>query len=310
MSKENVVEELFKSIRFNPHQLTDDTAHIQVHGNRVVGAHLVPGFHVDPKEREDGIEARIAVDRGVTLEKPVHVCFGLLPETGRQHIQLDIRMAEGASASVVAHCTFPNATDVRHTMDAVIRIEKDAKYSYLERHVHGPAGGVLVIPKAKIVVAEGARFATEFVLLSGRVGKIDLAVDAEAAARAVVEMKARISGRGTDEIGIDERCLLAGEAARGVLTSYIAVREDSKAEVLNTLTATAPYARGHVDCKEIVQDRGVAKAVPIVHVLDPKAHVTHEAAIGSVDSKQLQTLMSRGLSEDEAVELIIEGLLS
>jgi len=48
----------------------------------------------------------------------------------------------------------------------------------------------------------------------------------------------------------------------------------------------------------------------VVEVRNPKAHVTHEAAIGSVDSKQLQTLMSRGLSEEEAVDLIIEGLLS
>ena len=78
----------------------------------------------------------------------------------------------------------------------------------------------------------------------------------------------------------------------------------------NTLTASAPYARGHVDCKEIVQDRALAKAVPVVEVSHPLAHVTHEAAIGSVDSKQLQTLMSRGLTEDEATDLIIEGLLS
>ena len=54
----------------------------------------------------------------------------------------------------------------------------------------------------------------------------------------------------------------------------------------------------------------VAKAVPIVEVNDPTAHVTHEAAIGSVDSKQLQTLLSRGLTEDQAVDLIIEGMLS
>jgi len=47
-----------------------------------------------------------------------------------------------------------------------------------------------------------------------------------------------------------------------------------------------------------------------VEVADPKAHVTHEAAIGSVDNKQLETLMSRGLNEDQAIELIIEGLLS
>jgi len=85
---------------------------------------------------------------------------------------------------------------------------------------------------------------------------------------------------------------------------------DARAEVYNTLTASAPYARGHVDCKEIVQDRAVAKAVPIVEVSHPMAHITHEAAIGSVDSKQLQTLMSRGLTEDEATDLIIEGLLS
>jgi Fe-S cluster assembly scaffold protein SufB len=54
----------------------------------------------------------------------------------------------------------------------------------------------------------------------------------------------------------------------------------------------------------------VARAIPVVEVRHPKAHVTHEAAIGSVDSKQLQTLMSRGLSEDAAVDLIVQGLLA
>jgi Fe-S cluster assembly scaffold protein SufB len=101
-----------------------------------------------------------------------------------------------------------------------------------------------------------------------------------------------------------------GEGARGVMTSRIAVRDNAKAEVYNDLTASAAYTRGHVDCKEIIQGSGIAKAVPIVQVGHPKAHVTHEAAIGSVDNKQLETLMARGLSEDDAVNLIIEGLLS
>ena len=88
------------------------------------------------------------------------------------------------------------------------------------------------------------------------------------------------------------------------------MRDNAKAEVYNIMKATAPYARGHVDCKEIIQGNGVATAIPVVEVKHPKAHVTHEAAIGSVDSKQLQTLMARGLDEEEAVELIIDGLLS
>jgi hypothetical protein len=65
-----------------------------------------------------------------------------------------------------------------------------------------------------------------------------------------------------------------------------------------------------VDCKEIIRDRAQARAIPIVDVQHPTAHVTHEAAIGSVDSKQLQTLMSRGLNEDDATDMIIQGLLS
>ncbi|MEN6297605.1 MAG: SufD family Fe-S cluster assembly protein, partial [Rectinema sp.] len=53
-----------------------------------------------------------------------------------------------------------------------------------------------------------------------------------------------------------------------------------------------------------------ARAIPVVQVNNHLAHVTHEAAIGSVDSKQLETLLSRGLTEDEATDLIIQGLLS
>jgi Fe-S cluster assembly scaffold protein SufB len=37
--------------------------------------------------------------------------------------------------------------------------------------------------------------------------------------------------------------------------------------------------------------------------------VTHEAAIGTVNRKELETLMARGLSEKEAVDLIIRGML-
>jgi Fe-S cluster assembly scaffold protein SufB len=60
---------------------------------------------------------------------------------------------------------------------------------------------------------------------------------------------------------------------------------------------------------EIVKDRAVARAVPIVSVNNPLAKVTHEAAIGSVDKRQMETLMAHGLSPDEAVDVIVKGIL-
>ena len=69
-------------------------------------------------------------------------------------------------------------------------------------------------------------------------------------------------------------------------------------------------ARDHVDCMEIVRDQAVVSAIPEVKVSHPQAKVTHEAAIGSVDSKQLETLMAHGLDPESAVDLIIRGMLT
>lgn len=60
---------------------------------------------------------------------------------------------------------------------------------------------------------------------------------------------------------------------------------------------------------EIVKDRAVASAQPLVKVTHPLAKVTHEAAIGSVDHHQMETLMAHGLSPEQAVDLIVGGLL-
>jgi Fe-S cluster assembly scaffold protein SufB len=309
MPKTDLIDRLYASIG-ETCSTDPSVAHIEIHGNQVLGVHLVPGLEVDARENREGIEAQIQVQRGYNIEHPVRICFGLLPEKGVQRITLKIRAEDESGIAVYASCSFPNAAEVLHAMDAEISVGKNARYAYIERHVHSPSGGVQVQPKSRVTLAEGARFRTDFELLKGLVGDLHIDYEAECGPRSVLEMAARVSGRGKDRIYIDEKARLTGERSRAVLSTSIAVRDTASAEVKNTIIADAPRARGHVDCKEIVKDHARANAVPVVQVNDPLAHVTHEAAIGSVDSKQLETLMSRGLNEDDATDLIIEGLLS
>ncbi|PKK83453.1 MAG: SufBD protein [candidate division Zixibacteria bacterium HGW-Zixibacteria-1] len=304
------INELYKYTDTDPNLKDPDTAHLVINGNHVLGMHAVPGLNITVKELEDGIDMVMKLDPGTVVEKPVHLCFGMLPKTGVQRIIMDVDIGAGSKISLLAHCVFPKAVDVQHIMDAKLRIGDGAEYNYFEKHVHSPEGGVKVYPKAVVQVGKKAIFKTEFELIKGRVGLIDIDYETSGDSYSVVDMTARISGRKDDIIKIRETGHLNGEYARGVLISKIAVRDQARAEVYNKMTATAAFARGHVDCKEIVQDEGMATAIPIVEVRHPKAHITHEAAIGSVDSKQLETLMSRGLDEDDAVEIIINGLLS
>ncbi|HNP92861.1 MAG TPA: SufD family Fe-S cluster assembly protein [Rectinema sp.] len=308
IDKDILIAELLASI--NQHKFAPDVAHIEIHGNEVLNRNLVDGLIVESQSLEDGVSVKIRVKRGVTIENPVYFCFGLIPENGVQRIFINTLIEEGACAQFIANCTFPNAINIQHLMNAEIELEKGASLSYFERHVHGPNGGVQIVPVTKVRLSEGARFSTEFELIKGAAGVIDLDYAAEVGKDATVDMKTRIFGRLEDSIRIKESANLLGESSTGVLTSHIAIKDKASAIIENEIIADAPYARGHVDCKEIVQDGARARAIPIVQVNNHLAHVTHEAAIGSVDSKQLETLLSRGLTEDEATDLIIEGLLS
>ncbi|HDQ13677.1 MAG TPA: SufBD protein [Sediminispirochaeta sp.] len=308
MSDKTALDRLLATINMHRHSFEEGTAHVEIHGNQVLNTVLVEGLHVESRETASGVDVNILVEAGARIDKPVYFCFGML-ENGLQHIRMRVHFQEKAKARFISHCSFAAASEVEHLMDAEIQLDAGAEYSYFERHIHSEQGGIRVVPKAKVTLAEESRFATEFELIKGRVGEIDIDYEAYCGDHSVLELLSRISGRGDDRIKIREAGFLNGKYSRGVLTSHIAVRDSARAEIYNELQATAEGAAGHVDCNEIVQNQAQAKAIPIVDVRHPKAHVTHEAAIGSVDSKQLQTLMSRGLSEEEAVEMIIQGLL-
>jgi len=284
-------------------------AHLVVHKNQVVGKHLVPGLEVLPKETPEGVDLSLRVLPGIKIEYPVHLCFGVLPEEGVQIINIDAEIGEESRIALLAHCIFPNAVKVRHVMQARILVKKNGYYSYNEVHFHGEGGGIEVVPKAKIILEEGSRLETNFQLIKGRVGTLDIDYEVEAGRNSIVEMIAKAYGYGSDKIRIKEKCVLRGESSRGIIKSRVAVKEEAESEVMSEISAYGPYSRGHVDCVEIMQDKGRARAIPIVEVFHETAKVTHEAAIGSVDKTQLETLMSRGLKQNEAIDLIIKGML-
>ena len=286
-----------------------DIAHLAASGHKILSANKVEGLEVDAKETLTGIEAKVTVLEGVKIKNPVHLCFGVLHKRGTQKIKMDVRLEKNASASFIAHCVFPNAEKVRHIMDAVVEIGEGAEMRYSETHYHGMYGGVVVIPKAVVKVGKNGRYFTDFTLTTGRVGRLEIDYTVTAGEGAVTELTARVFGHARDEINIKEKVVLSGKNSRSIIKTRVAIEDEARAEVTGITEGCAEGARGHVDCMEIVKDNAVAKAIPIVYVTNPLAKVTHEAAIGSVDKKQMETLMAHGLTPEEAVDIIVKGVL-
>jgi len=159
-------------------------------------------------------------------------------------------------------------------------------------------------------VGKRSIYSSTLTLIEGCVGVLDYDFEVFGEEKSINELTVKVFGKKEDDIKIAEKIHLNGREARGLAKSRLVLRDNAKAVVMGETYGNAPFARGHVDCIEIVDGEGViARAIPVVYVKDKQAKVTHEAAIGSVDKKQMQTLMARGLNEEEAVDVIVRGIL-
>jgi len=307
---QDIVEAYEKSGGDRHALLDENVARLVIHENRVLGADGAEGLLIETRETQNGADISLVVEEGKKIKQPVHLCFGVLPEEGLQEIILKVNARDNSEVRVVAHCIFPNAVKVIHKMDADIEIGRNARFHYTETHYHGEYGGIEVIPKAKIVVNEGGMWVSTLALTQGVVGKLDYDFEVFCQEKAVAELVIKAYGKKEDYIKVWERIHLNGAGSRGLARARIVLTDKARAEVQGETYGNAPQARGHVDCVELVSgEQAVARAIPIVEVTDGKAKVTHEAAIGSIDRRQVETLMARGLEEDEAVDVIVKGIL-
>ncbi len=284
-------------------------AHLMIHGNEVYSSHLIKGLTLEAERTPCGVDINFRMLAGYQFEQPVQLCFGVIPEEGEQEINVNGTLEEDSKVHFVAYCVFPNAISVKHRMQGEINIGSNARFNYTEIHHHGNNGGIIVQPKVNVLVGPHAHYSSQFYLTRGRAGIVELDYMVRAQEGSVVDLLAKVNAIETDIVRVKEKVILEGENARGVIQSRMVGRGRSDTEVISEIVALAQGTIGHVDCIETLLDQAVARAVPLVDVRNSKAVVTHEAAIGSINSKQLQTIMAKGLTEDEAIEVLVRGML-
>ncbi len=290
--------------------LQKTTASAVVNGNKVLGKTEVEGIKINLESFEEGVKVKVIVEDNVVIENPVHLCFGMTPEKGRQVIKSSFVIGKNSKVSFLSHCMFPNAKDIEHVMEFDMKVKKNAKVEYFEEHFHPEEGHVIVKPKLRAVLEEKAVLEDEFKIVKGKVGFLDLDYEVKQEKSSTCNLITKAYGKKDDKIIIKESLYLDGENASGTAKSRIVLTENSSAKVLGEIIGNAANTRGHVDCHEIVQgDKAKAEAVPKIAVNHPLARITHEASIGRINKKEIETLMSRGLSEEQAIDFIVKGIL-
>ena len=260
------------------------------------------------KEDKSGIDIYVKEN---TLFGIVHIPV-IITESGLTDVVYnDFHIGANANVIIMAGCGIHNDLHKDSEHDGIHRfyLEENAKVTYVEKHYgEGKGTGKKILnPTTEIYMKKGSSMNMDSVQIKGvddtiRITKATL--DAET----TLEISEKILTTGSQTAKTEFIVELNGENASVHVTSRSVAEGSSTQEFTSNITGnTKCYA--HVECDAIIKDEGKVKAIPEIYAKNIDANLIHEAAIGKIAGAQLNKLMTLGLNEQEAEEVIIKGFL-
>jgi Fe-S cluster assembly scaffold protein SufB len=238
---------------------------------------------------------------------PVQACLFL----GREQIQYvhNIIIAEeGAELHIVSGCASGKHVGKggAHYGISEFYVQKNAKISFTMIHTWGEE--IEVYPRSASVVEEGGTFLSNYVCMQP-VKKVQMYPTANLRGKgSVARFSSIVIGTPGSLLDIGSRAILGAEGASAELITRAITRGGtiiSRGEIQGNLHGT----RGHLECKGLILKDGLIHAIPEIKGAVVGTELSHEAAVGKIAQEEIEYLMARGLSEDEATATIIRGFL-
>lgn len=266
--------------------------------------------YIDIVNKEDGSGIDVYVKEN-TYFGIVHIPV-ILTESGLKDVVYnDFHIGKNANVIIMAGCGIHNDKHELTQHDGIHRffIEEGAKVKYTEKHyAEGSGTGDKILnPVTEITLHKNASMTMDSVQIKGVTStkRVTKATIYEGATLVIGE---KILTSSNQTAQTDFIVNLEGENSSCHVTSRSVAMDDSYQEFKSNVTGnTKSYA--HVECDAIIKDNAKVKAVPEIYAKSVNANLIHEAAIGKIAGEQLMKLMSLGLSEKEAEEVIINGFL-
>lgn len=275
---------------------------------QALGRQSTENIDIIPKTDKSGID--IKIKPGTKAEK-VHIPV-IITETGVDDVVYnDFYIGEGADVEIVAGCGIHNCGDEKSQHDGIhaFHIGKNAHVKYVEKHYgEGDGNGENVLnPTTIIYLAQGATAEMEMVQIRGVDStKRDTKAYLEKDAKLLITERLMTHGKqfAQSDVEID----MNGENSSCRIISR-SVGKDDSVQKFHPIVRGNAACKAHVQCDSIIMGDAKIASIPQIDANNGDAQLVHEAAIGKINSDQLLKLMTFGLDEETAEEVIVEGFL-
>jgi uncharacterized protein len=249
------------------------------------------------------------IKAGAEIAFPLQSCMLITKNNLEQRVHNIIIAEEGSKAHIITSClqhsTVPNAS---HMGISEIYVKKGAMLNFTM--IHQWSEQTLVRPRSAAEIEDDATFVSNYVCMRP-VRDIQMYPVAYCKGKnSRVSFNSILYGQKNSQLDTGSKAVLTGEGSKAEMVSRAITREGSRMIVRGMIEGNVQDCKGHLECKGLIMDNdSYMWSIPELIATKKGVEITHEAAVGKISEKEITYLMTRRLSREQAVSLIIRGFM-
>lgn len=249
------------------------------------------------------------IHAGAEIAFPLQSCLMISQRNLEQRVHNIIIAEEGSKAHIITSCiqhsSVPNAS---HLGISEIYVKKGAMLNFTM--LHQWSEGTMVRPRSGAQVEEKATFVSNYVCMRPVRDVQMYPVAYCTGEQSRVSFNSILYGQKNSLMDIGSKAILTGKDSKAEMVSRAITREGSKMIIRGMIEGDTPDCKGHLECRGLIMDDiSFMQSIPELIAKKKGVEITHEAAVGKISEKEITYLMTRKLSREQAVSLIIRGFM-
>ena len=245
---------------------------------------------------------------GVKAKSPIQSCLYIATPKFSQNVHNIVIAEEGSELHIITGCaTARHLTEGLHVGVSEFYVKKNARLTFTMVHDWGQK--VNVRPRTVTRVEQGGVLVSNYISLNP-VGSLQMFPTTYLSGEgAVARFHSVLAARENSHMDVGSRVVLEASGTRAEIISRGIVAGGTLI-ARGDLVGKVAGIRAHLECKGLILKEGLMQAIPELQGHVPGVEMSHEAAVGRIDRKEIEYLMARGMDEETAISTIVRGFLN
>ncbi len=240
---------------------------------------------------------------------PLQSCLMITKRNLEQRVHNIILAEEKSKAHIISSCVQHFEADkASHLGISEFYVKEGATLNFTM--IHNWREETVVRPRSAAKIEDNGEFVSNYICIKP-VKDVQMFPTAYCnGENSKVSFNSILYGHKNSSLDIGSRAVLNGNESKAEMITRAIAKEDAKIIARGLIEGNNSDCRGHLECKGlIIDEESYIQSIPELIARKKGAEITHEAAVGKISQQEILYLMTRRLTQDQAVSTIIRGFM-